>query len=47
LKAIGKLPVESKRSIFLVITGRRTDAQSFRREVRIALVENVANNMSK
>ena len=35
LKANGKLPVESERLIILVITGRRTDAQSFRREVGI------------
>jgi len=32
LKAIWKLPVESKRLIILVITGRRVDTQSFRRE---------------
>ena len=35
LKANGKLPVQSERLIILVITGRRTDAQSFRREVGI------------
>ena len=35
LKAIGKLPIESERLIILVITGGRTDAQSFRREVGI------------
>ena len=32
LKTIGKLPVESERLIILVITRRRTDAQSFRRQ---------------
>src|SRR6218665_2632084 len=32
LKANGKLPVESERLMIWVITGRRTDAQSFRRE---------------
>ena len=35
LKANGKLPVENERLIILVITGRRTDAQCFRREVGI------------
>jgi len=35
LKATGKLPVESERLIILVITGKRTDAQSARREVGI------------
>ena len=35
LKANGKLPVESERLMIWVITGRRTDAQSFRREVGI------------
>ena len=35
LKTIGNLPVESERLIIWVITGRRTDAQSFRREVGI------------
>ena len=35
LKANGKLPVESERLIIWAITGRRTDAQSFRREVGI------------
>ena len=35
LKANGNLLVESERLIILVITGRRTDAQSFIREVRI------------
>jgi len=35
LKAIGHLRVESERLIILVITGRRTDAQSFSREVGI------------
>ena len=34
-KAIGKLPAESERLIILVITGRRTDVQLFRREVGI------------
>lgn len=35
LKTIGKLPEESERLIILVITGTRTEAQSFRREVGI------------
>ena len=35
LKTIGKLPVESERLMILVITGTRTEAQSFRREVGI------------
>ena len=35
LKANGKLPIESERLIIWVITERRTDAQSFRREVGI------------
>jgi len=35
LKTIGKLPEESERLIVLVITGTRTEAQSFRREVGI------------
>ena len=35
LKTIGKLPEESERLIILVITGARTEAQSFRRGVGI------------
>lgn len=35
LKTIGKLPEESERFMILVITGMRTEAQSFRREVGI------------
>jgi len=35
LKAIGKLPVESERLMIFVITGMRTEAHSFKREVGI------------
>jgi hypothetical protein len=35
LKTTGKFPVERERLIILVITGTRTEAQSFRREVGI------------
>jgi len=33
LKTIGKLPIESERLIILVITGSRTEAQTFIRKV--------------